>query len=145
MTALGNVHEVCKKALLLPCGGQELQDDFQVQTFDELLVAVDDVQPTVSDGLYSKCTPPLPPPPSVCLLYYPPPPQKKRILNAPLPTCLSFSVSILCDQTNKRTVSETQPFSVTKPYFYRARELPWTDWVHGISSQLTDTKLQTKW
>ena len=28
LTALGNVHEVCEKALLLHCGGQELQDGF---------------------------------------------------------------------------------------------------------------------
>ena len=28
LTALGNVHEVCKKALLLHCEGQELQDGF---------------------------------------------------------------------------------------------------------------------
>ena len=28
LTALGNVHEVCKRALLLHCGGQELQDGF---------------------------------------------------------------------------------------------------------------------
>ena len=28
LTALGNVHEVCKKALLFHCGGQELQDRF---------------------------------------------------------------------------------------------------------------------
>ena len=60
LTALGNVHEVCKKALMLHCGGQELQ-----------FVAVNDVRPTVSDGLYSKClTPPPTPPPYICLLYY---------------------------------------------------------------------------
>ena len=28
LIALGNVREVCKKALLLRCGGQELQDGF---------------------------------------------------------------------------------------------------------------------
>ena len=40
------------------------QNDLIFQTFDEQFVAVDDVRPTVSDGLYSKCTPPPPPLPS---------------------------------------------------------------------------------
>ena len=33
-------------------------------------------------------------------------------------------------------MSETQRCSVTRPYFYRSREL-WTDWVHGVSSVTT--------
>ena len=101
------------------------------------VVAVDDVRPAVSDGLYSKCTPPPPPHLSV---FYSAKKKKKRLLNVPLLICLPMWA--LFDQTKKRTVSETQRCSVTKPYFYRAREL-WTDWVHGVSSQLTDTKLQT--
>ena len=49
------------------------------QTFDEQFVAVDDVRPTVSDGLYSNCTPPpTPSPPSVFYTTPPPPPQKKK-------------------------------------------------------------------
>ena len=60
------------------------------QTFDEQFVAVDGIRPTVSDGLYSKCTPPPPPHLSV---FYTTQQQQKRILNAPLPICLSSSVS----------------------------------------------------
>ena len=74
---MGNVHEVCKKALLLHCGGQELQDGFSTETFDEQFVAVDDVRPTVSDGLSTILKNKI----------------KKRIVNAPLPICLSSNVS----------------------------------------------------
>ena len=106
------------------------------QTFDEQFVAVDEVRPTFSDGLYSKCTPPSPPPPPMSSIQQ----QQKD----PKCTAVCLPMWALCDQTKKRTMSETQRCSVTKPYFYRTREL-WTDWVHGVSSQLTDTKLQTKW
>ena len=90
LTALANVH----KALLLHCG-QELRDGFPKQ-----FVAVDDVRPTVSDGLYSKCTPH--PHPSVFYtmekkyIYKKKEIKKKerkKILNAPLPICLSSNVS----------------------------------------------------
>ena len=54
LTALGNVHEVRKKALLFHCGGQELHGTI-FQTFDEQFAALGGVRPTVSDGLYSNC------------------------------------------------------------------------------------------
>ena len=62
------------------------------------------------------------------------------------PKCTAPHLSVFqCEhctwhQTKKRTVSETRQCSVTKPYFYSAREL-WLNRVHGVGSQLTDTKL----
>ena len=50
LAALGNVQEARKKALLLHCGGQELQEIFK--TFEEQFVAVDDVRPTVANCTY---------------------------------------------------------------------------------------------
>ena len=47
LAALGIVQEARKKALLLHCGGQELQEIFE--TFEEQFVAVDDVRPTVAN------------------------------------------------------------------------------------------------
>ena len=73
------MRKVCKKALLLHCGGQELQDGLSKPAFDEQFVAVDDVRPTVSDGL------------STILKIK----IKKRIVNAPLPICLSSNMSTL--------------------------------------------------
>ena len=40
-----------------------------LQTFDEQFVAVDDVRPTVSDGLYSKCASPPPTPRHLSVFY----------------------------------------------------------------------------
>ena len=42
-----------------------------------------------------------------------------------------------CDQSKKRTVSETQRCCVTKPYFYRARELWADEFTESVHNSLT--------
>ena len=83
--------------------------------------------------------PPHPPPHPVLSVFY-------TTNNNKNPKCTVLHLSVFqCEHClTKRTSARWVKLSgVTKPYFYRAREL-WTDWVHGVSSQLTDTKLQTK-
>ena len=98
---------MCKGSVALHCGGQELQDGFSKKNYEQF-VAVDDVRHTVSDGLYFKCTPPLPPPPPpppICLVYYKKKRKKKKgekrkekkgkKEKKDLPICLSSNVSIV--------------------------------------------------
>ena len=72
--------------------------------------------------------------------------KKKRILNAPLPIYLCLPMWAMyvwpIEQAHGEWNSTVQCHeAILLP---RAREL-WTDWVHGVSSQLTDTKMQTEW
>ena len=127
-----------KGSVALHCGGQELQDGFSIFLMNSLIVVIDDVRHTVCDGLYSKCTPHL------SVLYTT---KKKKKEEEKDPKCTTAHLSVFqfehCVTWNEEAHGEWNS-TVTKPYFHRAREL-WTDWIYGVSSQLTDTKLQTKW
>ena len=139
---------VCKKGSVASLWRSETAGQIFL-TFDEQFVAVDYVRAAVSDGLYSKCTPP--PPPNHLSLFYTTKRKrkKKRILNAPLPICLSSNVSTV-SVTKRRSarwvklngaVSRSHTFTAHEKIVKRLSSRS----QFTIPQKLTDTKLQTKW